>query len=54
MQYVLVIQTDDRDGQVSISSDVADAIVKAATYVDGIVSAQITQSGMELQYPVAP
>lgn len=54
MQYVLVIDTDDRDGQVSISADVADAIVKAATYVDGVVSAKITQSGMTLQYPTLP
>lgn len=54
MQYVLVIETQDSEGQVSIPADVADAVVHTAKAMDGVNDAQITQLGMELQYPVAP
>lgn len=54
MLYHLVIETNDAEGQVSIPSDVADAITKAAKLVDGVQTAQVIQMGQELQTPTEP
>lgn len=48
MQYMLVINTEDRLGEISVPAQVAEAITKAALQVDAVTNAQVIQIGTDL------